>query len=157
MIEEHGGIIGDTGDTKDAGNEEKEKEDGEKKENENEDTTKKDDEVEEVEEEEEEEAMEELNDFEENIRLNIIEDEPLLQETLDEIVPMWWNEEPFKLVMSEIFHSCFSVNNCCFFTPLTFYYSRLSKIINYYILKKGIFKVLYCNYLYNLKVKVPMF
>jgi len=90
LIEEHGGI---TGDIKNAGNVEKEKEDGEKKENESGDTTKKEDEVEEV---EEEEAMEELNDFEENIRLSIIEDEPLLQETLDEIVPMWWNEEPFK-------------------------------------------------------------
>ena len=90
LIQEHGGLIGDDNveDEK-----EKEVEDGgkiENKENEGEDTTKK-----EVEE-EEEEVMEELNEFEENIRLSIIEDEPLLQETLDEIVPMWWTQEPFK-------------------------------------------------------------
>jgi len=47
-------------------------------------------------EQEEEQIIEELNEFEENIRGNILEDEPLMYETLDEIVPGWWKEEPFK-------------------------------------------------------------
>lgn len=47
-------------------------------------------------EEETEQIVEELNEFEENIRNNILEDEPLMFETLDEIIPGWWKEEPFK-------------------------------------------------------------
>ena len=44
-------------------------------------------------------AQEELNEFEENIRLNITENELLLEETLNEIVPLWWNQEPFRWVI----------------------------------------------------------
>jgi len=54
------------------------------------------------EEEEAEKAVEEdeipldLTLFEENIRNNILEGEPLTKETLDEIIPALWKEEPFK-------------------------------------------------------------
>ena len=38
----------------------------------------------------------ECTDFEENIRNNILNDEPLSKEVLDAILPQWWNEEPYK-------------------------------------------------------------
>ena len=43
-----------------------------------------------------EEVMVELTEFEENIKNYIMEEEMLMQETLDEILPQWWNKEPFK-------------------------------------------------------------
>eukprot|EP00111_Clytia_hemisphaerica_P024229 TCONS_00071384-protein len=38
----------------------------------------------------------ELTEFEENIKNYVMEEEMLMQETLDEILPHWWNKEPFK-------------------------------------------------------------
>ena len=40
----------------------------------------------------------ELTDEEESIRANLAEDEPLPSETLDKILPPFWNEEPFRWV-----------------------------------------------------------
>lgn len=47
---------------------------------------------------EKEETIEEdtLTEFEENIRNNILENEPLSSETLDEILMPWWKEEPYR-------------------------------------------------------------
>lgn len=45
---------------------------------------------------EEEEAEPELTEDEENIKANLESDEALPNETLDNIVPGWWNTEPFK-------------------------------------------------------------
>ena len=44
----------------------------------------------------EEEAELELTDEEESIRANLAEGEALPNETLDKILPAWWNEEPFR-------------------------------------------------------------
>ena len=38
----------------------------------------------------------ELTDEEESIRANLAEGEPLPNETLDKILPPFWNEEPFR-------------------------------------------------------------
>lgn len=40
----------------------------------------------------------ELTEEEESIRANLAEDEPLPSETLDKILPPFWNEEPFRWV-----------------------------------------------------------
>ena len=42
------------------------------------------------------EAELELTDEEESIRANLAEGEALPNETLDKILPAWWNEEPFR-------------------------------------------------------------
>ena len=42
------------------------------------------------------EAEPELTDDEESIRANLAEGEALPNETLDKILPAWWNEEPFR-------------------------------------------------------------
>lgn len=42
------------------------------------------------------EAEPELTDEEESIRANLAEGEALPNETLDKILPVWWNEEPFR-------------------------------------------------------------
>ncbi|KAL9969395.1 hypothetical protein ACROYT_G021608 [Oculina patagonica] len=42
------------------------------------------------------EAEPELTDEEESIRANLAEGEALPNETLDKILPAWWNEEPFR-------------------------------------------------------------
>ena len=44
----------------------------------------------------EDEAELELTDEEESIRANLAEGEALPNETLDKILPAWWNEEPFR-------------------------------------------------------------
>lgn len=44
----------------------------------------------------EDEAEVELTDEEESIRANLAEGEALPNETLDKILPAWWNEEPFR-------------------------------------------------------------
>ena len=46
----------------------------------------------------EEEEEVEFSEMEANIRDNITDNEPLTNETLEQILPAWWNEEPFKLV-----------------------------------------------------------
>lgn len=46
---------------------------------------------------EQEEAEEvEFSEIEANIRDNILDNEPLTNETLESILPAWWREEPFK-------------------------------------------------------------
>ena len=42
------------------------------------------------------EAELELTDEEESIRANLAEGEALPNETLDKVLPAWWNEEPFR-------------------------------------------------------------
>ena len=49
-----------------------------------------------TEQQEEEEEEVEYTDIETNIRDNILDNEPLTNETLDSMVPAWWKEEPFK-------------------------------------------------------------
>lgn len=49
----------------------------------------------EIEEEAEEKAIE-YTSIEENVRGNIMDDEPLTKETLDAILTDWWKNEPFK-------------------------------------------------------------
>eukprot|EP00795_Rhopilema_esculentum_P017699 gene17699-9356_t len=44
----------------------------------------------------EEEEEVEFSEMEANIRDNITDNEPLTNETLEQIIPVWWNEEPFK-------------------------------------------------------------
>ena len=44
----------------------------------------------------EDEQEVELTEDEENIRANLANDELLPYDTLDKILPTWWNEEPFR-------------------------------------------------------------
>ena len=44
----------------------------------------------------EQEQEPELTDEEESIRANLADGEALPNETLDKILPAWWNEEPFR-------------------------------------------------------------
>eukprot|EP00794_Sanderia_malayensis_P000181 gene181-794_t len=45
---------------------------------------------------EEDEEEVEFTDIEKNIKDNIMEGEPLSSDTLDNMLPAWWNEEPYK-------------------------------------------------------------